>query len=113
MPKRSRCAQQLLEYAEARLGSDNPETLARMSELAETLTHAGQLRKSALLWEQLLEKRQARWGPAHPSTLDAMTHLAWVYGNMDRFTESIGLYERFLALRTSHKSNLNKTIHMR
>jgi hypothetical protein len=60
------------------LGDDHPDTLALMSNLAETLRASGDLQGAHELYEQTLTARRLVLGFDHPDTLQSKNRLAAV-----------------------------------
>ncbi|PVF91532.1 hypothetical protein CPB86DRAFT_878463 [Serendipita vermifera] len=69
------------------MGSEHPDTLASMHNLASDYSNLGFYDKSRELGEELLPLRRRVLGPEHPSTLWSMNNLAMVYnvlGNSEK-----------------------------
>jgi serine/threonine protein kinase/lipopolysaccharide biosynthesis regulator YciM len=88
---------------EAQLGSDHPDTLGSMSNLASAYRQDGQLDKAIPLFEQTLEKQKANLGPDHPDTLTTMYNLAIAYWEAGQLDKAVPLHEQTVEKR---KANL-------
>ena len=62
-------------YTEHR-GSNDPDTLSSMNNLALSYAAAGRTREALKLHEETLQLRRAKLGPDHPDTLRSMNNLA-------------------------------------
>ena len=93
--------EQVLESRKAKLGQDDPLTLAAMLPLAESYCFAGQLDVGARLLEQMLDRCITIYGPTHSETLGTMHQLAMVHEAAGRLADSIAMHERVLALHNS------------
>ncbi len=90
--------EETLALRKAKLGSDDPETLASMNNLAISYTVLGRHPEAVKLREETLALLKARHGPDHPRTLAAMHNLAESYQALGRYAEAESLYEETLAL---------------
>ena len=93
--------EQIVEDRTAQLGSDNPETLARESLLAEAYRMDGRWAESLPQLKEVLEKQRTICGPTNDSTLQTMHNLAMNYAEVGQFPESIELHEKVLTARRS------------
>jgi serine/threonine protein kinase len=93
----------LLEKAratrQARLGADDPDTLASANSLAEAYLDSGKGDLALPLFEETLTLRKARLGPEDPGTLDTMNDLARAYLDAGRLDLAVPLFEETLRLR--------------
>ena len=69
--------EKVLAYRRSQLGSEHPNTLDAMHELAQSYDDATRWQEALDLREQIIAVRQMQLGPAHPKTLLAQSHLAW------------------------------------
>jgi serine/threonine protein kinase/tetratricopeptide (TPR) repeat protein len=81
------------------LGSDHPDTLMSMNNLALSYTGMGRHADALKLLEETLALRRAKLGPDHPDTLMSMNNLAISYRDMGRHRDTLKLCEETLALR--------------
>jgi len=88
-----------LQTRRDRLGSDHPDTLFSMNELANSYTELGRLPDALRLYEEALAKSKAMLGPDHPTTLTCMKNLANNYYDLGRRQEALKLFEDTLELR--------------
>ncbi len=91
--------QKALGTRQARLGPDNPLTLASMNDLAVAYRESGQHAKALPLIEETLEKDKAKLGPDHPDTLTAMDNLARTYHAAGQLTKAVALFQQTLERR--------------
>jgi DNA-directed RNA polymerase specialized sigma24 family protein len=68
-----------LKGRQANLGSDHPETLTAMSNVASTYRDTGRLADALPLYEQVLKGLKGKLGPERPHTLTAMSLLVRTY----------------------------------
>ncbi len=78
------------------LGSDHPDTLTTLNNLAVAFQAAGNLREAIKLHEQVLDSREKKLGAAHQDTLHTVNDLAVAYRDAGRTTEAIAMFERVL-----------------
>ena len=83
----------------AKLGSDHPETLLSMSNLANSYADAGQNERALKLHEETLALQKVKLGPDHPLTLLGMENLAYSYTNTGQYERALKLHEETLALQ--------------
>jgi serine/threonine protein kinase len=92
----------LLEKArmtrQAKLGPEDPDTLASMENLAAAYRTAGKLDLAVPLFEETLELMKARLGLGHPDTLASMENLAGGYQDAGKLDLALPLYEETLKL---------------
>jgi eukaryotic-like serine/threonine-protein kinase len=81
-----------LEIRSRVLGSDNPDTLASMDDLAEAIRWQARFPEAEKLYREALDGRRRALGPDHPATLASMNGLALVLSDEHRFPEA----EKFL-----------------
>ena len=94
------------------LGPEHPDSLAAMSNLAETYRSQGQLRVSAEVEESVFEAAQRVLGIEHPDTLTSLNNLSLTYYSQGRWEEAVILQERVSEARKSllgedHPDTLN------
>jgi hypothetical protein len=78
----------VLEKRRQILGLDHPETLATMTNLANTYRDQGKLTEAEELEVIVLGKRRQILGPDHPETLAAMENLAKTYQGLGKLTQT-------------------------
>jgi serine/threonine protein kinase/tetratricopeptide (TPR) repeat protein len=76
------------------LGSDHPDTVSVLHELARTYLRAGKTAEAIALYEKVRDARTANLGPDHPHTLATLNNLAEAYGGAGKTTEAITLLEK-------------------
>ena len=75
------------------LGSDDPDVVSSIANLAVVYRDAGRNSESIPLLEEALTKMKSLNGPDHPDTLTSMTNLAAGYRDAGRFAEALTLLE--------------------
>lgn len=70
------------------LGSEHPDTLTSIANLASTYRDQGRWKESESLLVQVVETRKRVLGQEHPSTLTSMANLASTYCNQGRWKEA-------------------------
>ena len=83
---------------QAKLGTDHPDTLASMHNLATAYMEAGKLDLAMPLLEETLKLRQAKLGPNHPGMLSSMHSLAMAYEKAGKLDLAMPLWEETLKL---------------
>ena len=85
----------------AKLGADDPRTLASMNSLAEGYRKVGNMDRALPLWEETLKLRAAKLGTDHPDTLISMNNLAGGYQQAGKMDRALPLWEETLRLMTT------------
>jgi eukaryotic-like serine/threonine-protein kinase len=78
---------------------DDPDTLATLTDLANSYAALGRHTEAVKLREQTLTLVRAKLGPDHPETLTSMSNLAASYFDLGRHADALKLSEQTLALR--------------
>jgi tetratricopeptide (TPR) repeat protein len=78
------------------LGSDHPDTLASMHNLAQAYQDAGQQTEALKLFEETRQLTEAKLGPDHQDTMFCTNSLARAYQAAGRVTEALPLFEQTL-----------------
>ncbi|KAJ7367478.1 hypothetical protein DFH08DRAFT_927989 [Mycena albidolilacea] len=78
----------VLEKQKTLLGTDHPDTLLAMGNLAFTYDQLGRYQEAELLKATVLQKRKTLLGADHPHTLLAMGNLASTYSQLGRYQEA-------------------------
>ncbi|KAJ7819757.1 hypothetical protein B0H14DRAFT_2600393 [Mycena olivaceomarginata] len=78
----------VLEKQKTLLGTNHPDTLLAMGNLAFTYGQLGRYQEAELLEVTVLEKRKTLLGADHPHTLVAMGNLASTYRELGRYQEA-------------------------
>ena len=81
----------------AKLGSDHPDTLTSMHNLAYGYEGLGRRHEALQLREQTLQLMKSKLGPDHPHTLACMHSLAYSYAQLNRQGEALKLFKEFAA----------------
>ena len=97
--KAERLQVQVLETEKKVLGSEHPDTLVSMSNLASTYWNQGRWEEAETLEVQVLESRKRVLGAEHPDTLTSMSNLALTYGNQGQWEEAESLEVQVLETR--------------
>ncbi len=87
-----------LETRKATLGTDHPDTLMTMNNLAESYRAAGKPDLALPLYEENLKLAKARLGADHRQTLAVMNNLAMGYQAIGKGDLALPLYEEAVAL---------------
>jgi len=90
---------QAREIRTAQLGTDHPDTLASLNELAYAYHSAGNRGLSLPLMEETVKLRKAKLGVAHRDTLTSMCNLADGYRDAGKLDVALPLYEETLKLQ--------------
>jgi len=77
-----------LEIRRRVLGPDNPDTLASMNDLAETIRWQGRFPEAEKLYREAWEGRQRVLGPDHPATIVSMNGVGLVLTDENRYTQA-------------------------
>ena len=88
-----------LTIREDLLGSEHPDTLTSMANLASTYWNQGRWKEAEGLEVQVMETRKRVLGQEHPDTLTGMGNLALTYGNQGRWKEAEGLEVQVMETR--------------
>ena len=80
------------------LGTDHPDTLQSMNNLAVAYRDAGKLELALPLLEETLKLQKAKLGPDHPDTLVSMNELALAYQADGKFDLALPLHKETLKL---------------
>ncbi|MES2920962.1 MAG: tetratricopeptide repeat protein, partial [Verrucomicrobiota bacterium] len=86
------------DYFLASVGSEHPETLAVMRDLADSYHAAGRRAEALKLFEEILVISIRVLGPEHPGTLSIRNRLTVLYGEAGRQNEAFKLQEELLVL---------------
>jgi non-specific serine/threonine protein kinase/serine/threonine-protein kinase len=81
------------------LGSNSPQTLSSMAELALALNRGGHYIEAEKLQRETLEIRRHVLGPENPDTLTSMSNLAWTLQEEGRLAEAEKLQRETLDIR--------------
>jgi tetratricopeptide (TPR) repeat protein len=93
----SECSHKILQEI---LGTDDPDTLSSMANLASTYWKQGRWGEAEQLDVRVMETRTRVLGAEHPSTLTSMGNLALTYSNQGRWGEAEQLFVRVMETRT-------------
>ncbi|PXF55240.1 MAG: hypothetical protein C4B58_15175 [Deltaproteobacteria bacterium] len=92
-------AEEAYHYALEHLGTEHPDTLTSMNNLAALYQSQGRYSEAELLYKQALQLREKVLGKEHPNTLGSMNNLAALYRSQGRYSEAEPLYKQVLQLR--------------
>ncbi|KAJ7272429.1 hypothetical protein C8J57DRAFT_1225958 [Mycena rebaudengoi] len=92
----------VLEKGKQVLGSEHPDTLQAMSDLAVTYRRLGKLQEAEEFEVIVLEQRKEILGQEHSQTLQAMANLAATYGDLGKYTHAEELQVVVLKMRRQH-----------
>jgi hypothetical protein len=104
--------ERVLDTQRRLLGERHPDTLASMSNLADTLRELGDLAVARALNEQALASLRMVLGDEHPGTLTSMNNLALTLDRMGDLTGARALHEQTLTIQRrvlgdEHPATLN------
>lgn len=88
--------EKVIEARQRTLGSEHPNTLISMNNLANYYRDLGRRQEATELAEKVLEARQRILGSEHPDTLGSMDNLAYSYSKLGRVHEAMELGEKAL-----------------
>jgi eukaryotic-like serine/threonine-protein kinase len=91
--------QRSLALRKANLGTEHPDTIASMNNLAWAYHDAGKLDLAVPLFEETLKLKKARLGLQHLDTLAGMNNLAVAYEAAGKLDLALPLYEETLKLQ--------------
>ena len=91
--------QRSLALCKQHLGTDHPDTLTSMNDLAWAYQAAGKLDLALPLSEETLKLKKAKLGPDHPDTLTSMDNLALAYQAAGKLDLAVPLFEETLKLK--------------
>ncbi|KAL2142256.1 hypothetical protein VTI28DRAFT_1393 [Corynascus sepedonium] len=80
-------------------GSDHPDTLTSMANLASTYRNQGRWEEAEQLGMHVLETRKTKLGANHPDTLASMNNLAFIWKYMARHRDAIDLIQNCFDLQ--------------
>jgi hypothetical protein len=75
----------------AKLGSNHPDTLSSMANLAATYVKQGRWNEAEKLEVDVINGRKAKLGSNHPDTLTGMANLAYTYWNQRKLDAAYSL----------------------
>ena len=94
-----RVMSQALEAQQRLFGTEHPETLGTMANLANVYSSQGRYEQARTLHEQALAAKRRMLGAEHPDTLNSMNNLAIVYLRQGRYEQAQTLHEQALAAK--------------
>ncbi len=94
-----RVARAALAEAERLLGTEHPQTLTSINNLAFVYQSQGRYGEAEPLYRRALAARERVLGAEHPNTLTSVNNLAFLYQSQGRYGEAESLYRRTLAAR--------------
>jgi len=90
-----------LAKCEQVLGSEHPNTLGSLNNLALLYRALGKYEQAEPLYQRALETYEQVLGPEHPNTLSTINNLANLYSDQGKYEQAEPLYQR--ALTTSER----------
>ncbi|KAF8143480.1 P-loop containing nucleoside triphosphate hydrolase protein [Mycena galopus ATCC 62051] len=78
----------VLEKQKTALGTDDPQTLMTMGNLAGTCVELGQFKDAETLTTAVLKKQKQILGEDHRNTIVSMSNLGWIFHSLDRLKEA-------------------------
>jgi hypothetical protein len=78
----------VMNARKTKLGSDHPDTLTSMANLASTYRNQGRWDEAEKLQVDVMNARKTKLGSDHPHTLTSMANLASTYWNQGRWDEA-------------------------
>ena len=88
-----------LEENRKNLGTEHPDTLGSMFDLAYALNEQGRYEEAEKLYRETMELRRRVLGPEHPDTLSSMNNLANSIDDQGRYEEAEKLHRETLEIR--------------
>jgi eukaryotic-like serine/threonine-protein kinase len=85
----------------AKLGSDHPDALKAVINLATAYNGAGRPKEAVPLFEASLNAMQIKLGADHPDTLTVLAGLAKAYQDAGRVKEALPLFDKVVATRNA------------
>ncbi len=89
----------LLAICEQVLGTEHPNTLGGLNNLAELYRNQGKYEQAEPLYQRAMEAKERVLGPEHPSTLGSLNNLALLYKSQGKYEQAEPLYQRALEAR--------------
>ena len=90
---------QVLDMRKELLGTEHPDTLGSMANLAIIYLDQGKSNEAELLGTQVLDMKMRLFGVEHPSTLTSIENLAITYSNLGKWNEAEELEVQVLEMR--------------
>lgn len=90
--------EQVLTWAELRLGPQHRQTVAVLSTLAGLYSNQGNYRKAEPLYVRALEISEKTLGASHSDTGIALNNLGFLYSEKGEYKKAIALYNRALVI---------------
>jgi len=90
---------QVMETMKKVLGSEHPDTLTSISNLALTYWNQGRWKEAETLGIQVVETRKKVLGSEHPETLISMGNLAFTWKSQGRVEDALALLQNCLHLQ--------------
>ena len=82
-------AEQTYRFAEQKLGSEHPDTLSSVNNLASSYQDQGWYGEAGPLYQRALAASEKVLGPEHPDTLIRINNLALLYHSQGRYGEGV------------------------
>ena len=92
-------SEEVVKLQKNKLGSDHPDTLASMNNLASRYSEAGRRPEALQLSEEVVKLQKNKLGSDHPDTLASMNNLASRYSEAGRRPEALQLSEEVVKLQ--------------
>ncbi|MCI5149030.1 MAG: tetratricopeptide repeat protein [Candidatus Electrothrix sp. MAN1_4] len=92
-------AEQARTYAVEYLGTEHPDTLTSINNLAGLYESQGRYSEAEPLYKECLQLREQVLGREHPDTLSSINELAVLYINQGRYSDAEPLFKYALQLR--------------
>jgi tetratricopeptide (TPR) repeat protein len=90
---------QVMETCKTKLGTDHPDTLTSMANLASTYRNQGRWDDAEKLFVQLMKTSKTRLGADHPDTLISMNNLASTFWSQGRWDDAEKLFVQVIEKR--------------
>ncbi len=100
---------QAMEYWEAALGPDHPDTLKTINNLGQTCLCLGRAEEAESLLRRALEGRLRALGESDAQTLSTMNNMAALLQSMKRLDEAEGMFRRALSIQQKSLGIEHKT----
>ena len=100
-----------LELLMRDLGSNHPDTLNTMHNIAVALGSQGKYEEALKFYQEVLDKRKQILGPDHPSTLNTMHGIAVALDSQGKYEEALTAYKEICKKGSDNMTPLHLVSH--
>ncbi len=97
--------EETVRLLKAKLGPNDPETLASMNNLANSYSTVRRYKEALQVNQEVCDRYRSLRGPEHPDTLVSMGNLAKSFSDLGRHDEARELLEKVVALEKTKLGN--------